>query len=100
MSMYWGYINKIRKHFSGQITYGGRVTDMWDQRCLTTILKQFFSPPTLEENYTYSVSGTYYCPRLSKLSEVRDYCDTLPVIEDPEIFGMHENANIAFEVTK
>lgn len=76
------------------------MTDMWDQRCLTTILKQFFSPPTLEDNYTYSPSGVYYCPRLSKLSEVRDYCDTLPVIEDPEIFGMHENANIAFEVTK
>lgn len=71
---------------------------MWDQRCLTTILKQFFSPATLDEGYTYSPSGIYYCPRLEKLSDVRDYIDTLPVIEDPEIFGMHENANIAYEV--
>lgn len=74
------------------------MTDMWDQRCLTTILKQFFSPATLDEGYTYSPSGIYYCPRLEKLSDVRDYIDTLPVIEDPEIFGMHENANIAYEV--
>ncbi|XP_050361252.1 dynein axonemal heavy chain 6 [Nymphalis io] len=85
------------EYITSQITYGGRVTDMWDQRCLTTILKQFFSPATLEESYTYSPSGTYYCPRLEKLNDVRDYIDTLPVIEDPEVFGMHENANIAYE---
>lgn len=73
---------------------------MWDQRCLTTILKLFFSPPTLEEGYAYSRSGTYYCPRADKLEAVREYIETLPVIEHPEVFGMHENANIAFEVRK
>ncbi|XP_052746778.1 dynein axonemal heavy chain 6 [Bicyclus anynana] len=85
------------EYITSQITYGGRVTDMWDQRCLTTILKQFFAPPTLEDAYKYSPSGIYYCPRLDKLAAVRDYCDGLPVIEDPEVFGMHDNANIAFE---
>lgn len=42
---------------TGEITYGGRVTDAWDQRCLRTILRRFFSQPTLEEGYKYSVSG-------------------------------------------
>ena len=42
-----------------QITYGGRVTDSWDQRCLRTILKRFFSPPTIEPGYKYSPSGAY-----------------------------------------
>lgn len=72
---------------------------MWDQRCLTTILKKFFSPMTLIEGYAYSRSGKYYCPRAEKLDVYREYLDTLPVIEDPEVFGMHENANIAFEVS-
>ncbi|CAG9781942.1 unnamed protein product [Diatraea saccharalis] len=85
------------EYITSSITYGGRVTDMWDQRCLTTILKKFFSPPTLEEGYAYSSSGKYYCPRVEKLELVREYIDTLPVIESPEVFGMHENANIAFE---
>lgn len=71
---------------------------MWDQRCLTTILKKFFSPPTLEEGYIFSSSGKYYCPRAEKLEIFREYIDSLPVIESPEVFGMHENANIAFEV--
>ncbi len=42
---------------TGEITYGGRVTDAWDQRCLRTVLRRFFSPPTLEEGYKYSPSG-------------------------------------------
>lgn len=75
------------------------MTDMWDQRCLTTILKRFFSPPTLEDGYVYSESGIYYCPRLPTLEEVKAYIETLPTIENPEVFGMHENANIAFEVS-
>lgn len=73
---------------------------MWDQRCLTTILKLFFAPPTLEEGYVYSQSGTYYCPREKRLDAYREYVDTWPVIENPEVFGMNDNANIAFEVNK
>ncbi|VVC96958.1 unnamed protein product [Leptidea sinapis] len=85
------------EYITSQITYGGRVTDMWDQRCLTTILTLFFSAPTLEEDYTYSSSGIYYCPRSDKLEQFRDYIESLPGIEQPDVFGMHENANIAFE---
>uniref|UniRef100_A0A2H1VTU9 SFRICE_006427 n=1 Tax=Spodoptera frugiperda TaxID=7108 RepID=A0A2H1VTU9_SPOFR len=66
------------------ITYGGRVTDMWDQRCLTTILKIFFSPQTLEDGYVYSESGRYYCPRSKKLETYRDYIESLPNNENPE----------------
>lgn len=46
--------------FSGEITYGGRVTDTWDQRCLRTVLKRFFSPETLKANYKYSESGEWF----------------------------------------
>ncbi|KAF7239972.1 Dynein heavy chain 6, axonemal [Varanus komodoensis] len=42
---------------AGEITYGGRVTDAWDQRCLRTILRRFFSPETLKDEYKYSESG-------------------------------------------
>ena len=33
------------------------MTDPWDQRCLRTVLKRFFSPVILEPDYKYSSSG-------------------------------------------
>nr|XP_054751474.1 dynein axonemal heavy chain 6-like isoform X1 [Lytechinus pictus]XP_054751475.1 dynein axonemal heavy chain 6-like isoform X1 [Lytechinus pictus] len=84
-------------YITGEITYGGRVTDAWDQRCLRTILRRFFAPYTLEENYKYSESGIYYSPDMDTLGEYRKYIEDLPIIDEPEIFAMHENANISFQ---
>ncbi|XP_067440238.1 dynein axonemal heavy chain 6 [Thunnus thynnus] len=84
-------------YITGEITYGGRVTDAWDQRCLRTILKGFFSPQTLEPDYTYSCSGIYYAPETDKLEQYKKYIESLPIIDDPEVFGMHDNANLAFQ---
>ncbi|CAL8330997.1 unnamed protein product [Merluccius merluccius] len=84
-------------YITGEITYGGRVTDAWDQRCLRTVLKGFFSPGTLEPGYTYSASGVYYAPEEDLLDTYKTYIEGLPVLDDPEVFGMHENANLAFQ---
>uniref|UniRef100_A0A4W5JWR8 Dynein heavy chain AAA lid domain-containing protein n=1 Tax=Hucho hucho TaxID=62062 RepID=A0A4W5JWR8_9TELE len=77
-------------YITGEITYGGRVTDAWDQRCLRTILKSFFSPVTLQ-------ICVYFAPEADRLSDYNRYIENLPLIDDPEIFGMHENANLAFQ---
>uniref|UniRef100_A0A8C8RP36 Dynein axonemal heavy chain 6 n=1 Tax=Pelusios castaneus TaxID=367368 RepID=A0A8C8RP36_9SAUR len=82
-------------YITGEITYGGRVTDTWDQRCLRTVLKRFFAPETLEDDYKYSESGKYIYIRENFYL---DYIENFPLIDDPEIFGMHENANLAFQV--
>ncbi|XP_067839723.1 dynein axonemal heavy chain 6 [Heptranchias perlo] len=84
-------------YITGEITYGGRVTDAWDQRCLRTILKRFFSPGILANGYKYSSSGIYYSPEADSLQAFKEYIEGLPLIDDPEIFGMHENANLAFQ---
>uniref|UniRef100_A0A8C8W0I7 Dynein, axonemal, heavy chain 6 n=1 Tax=Peromyscus maniculatus bairdii TaxID=230844 RepID=A0A8C8W0I7_PERMB len=84
-------------YITGEITYGGRVTDTWDQRCLRTVLKKFFSPETLTTDYKYSESGIYFSPLADSLQEFKDYIEDLPLIDDPEIFGMHENANLVFQ---
>uniref|UniRef100_A0A3B4H632 Dynein heavy chain C-terminal domain-containing protein n=1 Tax=Pundamilia nyererei TaxID=303518 RepID=A0A3B4H632_9CICH len=83
-------------YITGEITYGGRVTDAWGQRYLRTILKGFFSSETLQPGYTYSPSGVYYAPESDELEQYK-YIENLTIIDDPEIFGMHENANLAFQ---
>ncbi|KAK5899926.1 hypothetical protein CesoFtcFv8_009352 [Champsocephalus esox] len=84
-------------YITGEITYGGRVTDAWDQRCLRTILKGFFSRKTLGSGYSYSHSGIYFAPEKDELEQYKKYIESLPIIDDPEVFGMHENANLAFQ---
>ena len=91
------------------------MTDSWDQRCLRTILKTFFSEKILHPEYRFSPSGLYvinillfviaftigiyYPPAGDTIKTYRDYIESLPFNDEPEIFGMHENANIAFQVT-
>jgi len=43
--------------------------------------------------------GIYFAPDSDSLTEYKNYIDDLPLIDDPEVFGMHENANLAFQVT-
>lgn len=86
------------EYINGEITWGGRVTDYWDQRCLHTILKIFSSKQILNESYQYSDSGLYKCPNSIELNAYRKYVtDELPFNENPEIFGMHENADLVFK---
>ena len=44
----------------------------------------------------------YYCPESRNcltLEKYRSFIDSLPIIEEPQIFGIHENADIAFQVS-
>ena len=43
--------------------------------------------------------GIYYAPAGDDIQSCRDYIESLPYNDEPEIFGMHENANIAFQVS-
>ncbi|GAA6087179.1 dynein axonemal heavy chain 6 isoform X1, partial [Tachysurus ichikawai] len=51
----------------------------------------------MKEGYKYSESGIYFAPESDSLSEYQSYIENLPIIDDPEVFGMHENANLAFQ---
>ena len=40
------------------------MTDDWDRRTLVTILNKFFRREIVEvDKYSFSSSGTYYCPQ-------------------------------------
>ena len=44
-------------YLTGEITYGGRVTDDMDRRCLQSLLLKFFIPEALEPNYAFTSNG-------------------------------------------
>lgn len=79
------------------INYGGRITDDKDMRTSDVILMTFFKDGILQDGYKFSRSGIYYSltadPDTPYLSYV-NYINSLPINPEPEVFGMHENANI------
>lgn len=57
------------------INYGGRVTDDWDLRCLQAQLKICYQEDALNDGYTYSESGKYFCPSFGKIGVYKDYIE-------------------------
>lgn len=80
-----------------EANYGGRVTDDKDVRLIRAMLRKYFCPEVMNDNYRLSKLDTYYAPPEGTLADTRNYIDGLPLDEDPEVFGLHPNANIAYE---
>jgi dynein heavy chain len=83
-------------YVTGHINYGGRVTDDWDRRCLLSMLKRYYSLDILDDTYKFSQSGIYYAPVNGAIDIYRTYIESLPLVDEPEVFGLHENANITY----
>ena len=77
------------KYMTGHINYGGRVTDDWDRKLLLKLLRKFYTEEIFEDEYFFSPSEIYYCPKHTNIEEMRAYIDSLPNTDDPEVFGLH-----------
>ncbi|NWH35887.1 DYH1 protein, partial [Chloropsis hardwickii] len=88
---------KVLKYTAGEINYGGRVTDDWDRRCIMSILEDFYKPEVLSPDFAYSESGIYkQISTSSDLNGYLQYVKGLPLNDSPELFGLHDNADITF----
>ena len=90
-------ILKQHRYTAGELNYGGRVTDSWDMRCVMSILNDYYGENVLREEHKFHESGIYHQLHPDvKLSSYLGYMANLPTVDSPEIFGLHENANITF----
>jgi len=87
---------KVLVYTAGHINYGGRVTDNWDRRLQLCLLKTFYNTGVPGEGYKFSPSGTYSMPAVTDLEGYRDYIRSRPINDNPEMFGLHDNANITY----
>lgn len=85
---------KALHYLIAEANYGGRVTDPQDRRLIMVILKTYFTEDILTNTYKFSESGTYYAPNNGSQEVFSQYIKELPTDDDPEVFGMHTNANI------
>jgi len=83
------------RYTAGETNYGGRVTDGHDRRTTATMLYDFYNPEVIKDGYSFSESGNYIVPPGDPtLEETREHLKGFPLLESPEVFGLHENANI------
>nr|KAJ3422321.1 Dynein heavy chain 7, axonemal [Polyrhizophydium stewartii] len=88
-------------YLTGECNYGGRVTDDWDRRTLMNLLTTFYCPAIVDDNgYRFSPSGTYYAPAKGKYENYLEYIRSLPLNQSPEIFGIHDNGDIARQLAE
>ncbi|XP_072406049.1 dynein axonemal heavy chain 6-like isoform X1 [Chiloscyllium punctatum] len=85
------------RYLTGEVVYGGRVTDHWDRRCLNCTLSNFYNPDILNEGFCFSTDGVY-----CMISESMDFLqcinsiESIPDRDSPGIFGMQDNAEKAY----
>lgn len=82
------------RYLTGECNYGGRVTDAHDRRTLMSILDVFYCPAILQDGYSFSPSGVYFAPPTGSMDSYVSYIRQLPILADPEVFGLHPNADI------
>lgn len=83
-------------YLTGECNYGGRVTDAWDRRLITTILSHYINSDMVNEpSYRFADSDIYILPRQFEHREIAKYIvERLPTAPSPEVFGLHPNAGI------
>ena len=97
-SVPWEALNVI----ISDVVYGGRVTDKQDVRLTRAILSTYLNPKSIDDP-SYS-----YCPQLDERFKYRPppegekdsystIIQTFPLIDSPQIFGLHQNADITFQ---
>ncbi|XP_063226606.1 dynein axonemal heavy chain 3 [Bacillus rossius redtenbacheri] len=82
-------------YLTGECNYGGRVTDDKDRRLLLSLLSTFYNQDVLRQpRYAFSSSGKYRVQEANDFASILEYISGLPLRVHPEVFGLHENADI------
>nr|CAI5854264.1 unnamed protein product [Callosobruchus analis] len=90
------YVKVNTFYVKGHINYGGRVTDDWDRRCLMNLLADYYKVEVVNTNYVFDRKGYYYQPLDTMFLDYIEYIKTFPINDDPDVFGLHQNADISF----
>jgi len=85
---------KVIHSLTSENNYGGRVTDNWDRRTMSNLLHEFCNDNVLNTGYAFSSSGKYKSSDAETQTDYAEVVRNLPTNASPEVFGLHENADI------
>ena len=77
-----------------EVQYGGKITDDWDRRLFNTYGQAWLVPAILDAQFRFHEG--YQIPQGADVDAFRKAIETLPLIDNTNLFGLHPNADIAF----
>ncbi|XP_066582837.1 dynein axonemal heavy chain 10 [Prorops nasuta] len=91
---------KSIKYLIGEVMYGGRVVDFYDRRVSRIYMDEYFGDFAFDTLRTFHFFQDpdidYVIPPQGNRDDYIKYIDDLPLIDRPEVFGLHSNAEIAY----
>ena len=88
------------QYMVAEVQYGGKITDAFDLRLFNTYGKAWLTQTCLDPNFEFYPG--YMIPANkpewpgAEVDQYRKYIYDLPLVDDPEIFGLHGNADLAY----
>jgi hypothetical protein len=79
----------------GGINYGGRLTDDWDRRLVMVTLAGVVNAGLMDDSFPLAPGEGYQSPPPGSVDDYRQVISRLPLQPHPNVFGLHENADIS-----
>ncbi|KAH0794861.1 dynein heavy chain 1, axonemal [Histomonas meleagridis] len=97
LNLYENVPFKVLKYLTGEINYGGKVTDDWDRRTLLSILDDFYTPKVMNDNYQFTENPNYLSLPEQSIKMYLNTIKQFPINDSPDLFGLHSNAEITYQ---
>jgi len=92
----WGTL----RYLIGEAMYGGRVSDSFDRRILTTYLDEYLGDFLFDAFQPFKFYSSKEYEIVIPINGLRDTyvkaIEALPLVQSPDIFGLHPNADVSY----
>ncbi|CAL7939586.1 unnamed protein product [Xylocopa violacea] len=88
------------KYLIGEVMYGGRVIDSYDRRVSHTYMDEYFGDFLFDSfqpfHFYHDQTVDYVIPPNGEHDDYLKFIEELPLVNTPEVFGLHPNAEIGY----